>query len=116
MNISEKQIYEIFKRMGMSFSFKGYEYLKKAILMVANDETYLYAITKRLYQEIAAEFDTTPSRVERAIRHAIVRAFDCADSKTLEDIFGRWDSRKSQPPNSQFIGSVVEYIKFNDVL
>ena len=48
MNISEKQIYEIFKRMGMSFSFKGYEYLKKAILMVSNDETYLYAITKWL--------------------------------------------------------------------
>ena len=60
MNISEKQIYEIFKRMGMSFSFKGYEYLKKAILMVANDETYLYEIKKRLYPEIAAEFDTTP--------------------------------------------------------
>ncbi len=115
MTINEKQVYEILKRIGVPFANKGYDYLKRAVLLTSNDVSYLRSITTKLYPAIAKEFGTTSSRVERAIRHAIERAFDRTDPETISSIVGNWDLKKSRPANAQFIGGLVEYIKFNEV-
>lgn len=98
--------------VGVPAHIKGFRYLRKAIDLGFHDQNYLEMITKGLYPAIAEEFETTPSRVERAIRHAIETAWDRGDVDVLNSIFGYTvSSRKGKPTNSEFIALVVDNFK-----
>lgn len=108
-----EQVYsEYLNRLGFRANLKGYRYSRRACVMLHNDPEYINGITKRLYPDLAREFDTTPSRVERAIRHAIESAWSLGDVELIEDIF--WYSvnhTKGKPTNSEFLAMLVDYIR-----
>ena len=96
----------------MPAHIKGYQYLREAIIMVINDIDVINQITKCLYPQIANKFHTTPSRVERAIRHAIEVAWGRGEQKTVENIFGYTISAsKGKPTNSEFIALISDKIR-----
>ena len=110
MEITDKTIYLLLKEIGVPTGLKGYKYIKKAIQLYAkNPDSKITAV----YSDIALAFADKPSRVERAIRHAVTRTFDNIKCETAEKFFGNWDYRKSQPANKQFFASIVEYLKYN---
>ena len=84
----EALVTNIIHEIGVPAHIKGYQYLREAIMMVVNDIDIINQITKQLYPEIAKRFKTTPSRVERAIRHAIEVAWGRGEQETVESIFG----------------------------
>ena len=98
--------------VGVPASIKGYRYLRRAIILVYNNHEYVEAITKMLYPEVAKEFGTTCSRVERAIRHAIEVAWLRADIEELYKVFN-WSNEKGKPTNSEFIAFTAEYMHYN---
>ena len=88
---------------------KGYQYLREAILLTIDDMDIINSVTKVLYPEVARKFNTTPSRVERAIRHAIEVAWDRGDIETLQKFFGYTVSNiKGKPTNSEFIAMIAD--------
>lgn len=107
-----KKIIEVLKDVGVPASLKGYEYLKIAINAVLNDRTYMDQVTMRLYSDVAAMCDTTPSRVERNIRRAIEGAFNNMDPEQITEYFGRcYSYRKGKVTNSEFIAILAERIR-----
>lgn len=107
-----KQTATILKKCGIQPHLLGYDYLGEAIEMVLEDRRNLRLITKAVYPQIAKKYDTAPSRVERAIRHAITRAFDSPLPGTVYEIFGNTiDPRTGKPTNSQFIAAVSELVE-----
>ena len=84
----EALVTNVIHEVGVPAHIKGYQYLREAIIMVINDIDVINQITKCLYPQIANKFHTTPSRVERAIRHAIEVAWGRGEQKTVENIFG----------------------------
>jgi two-component system response regulator (stage 0 sporulation protein A) len=91
---------------------KGYLYLREAILMVVGDMEMLGAVTKELYPSIAKKFNTTPSRVERAIRHAIEVAWSRGKIDTINSLFGYTvHNDKGKPTNSEFIAMVADKLR-----
>lgn len=107
-----KKIIEVLKDVGVPANLKGYEYLKVAINAVLNDRTYMDQVTKRLYPDVAAMCDTTASRVERNIRHAIEVAFDNVDPEQITEYFGRCCKyNKGKATNSEFIAILAERIR-----
>ena len=91
---------------------KGYQYLREAIMMVVNDIDIINQITKQLYPEIAQKYHTTPSRVERAIRHAIEVAWGRGEQNTVESIFGYTvNAAKGKPTNSEFIAMIADKLR-----
>ena len=95
--------------MGIPAHIKGYHYLREAIILSLADEEMLESITKLLYPTIAERFDTTASRVERAIRHAIETAWDRGDIDVLNGMFGYTVSvGKGKPTNSEFIALITD--------
>lgn len=110
-----KEIIKSLLDIGVPASLKGYECLKVAINAVLNDRTYLSQITKRLYPDVAEVCGTTPSRVERAIRHAITVSFDNMDPNMVERYFGRCCSyRSGKVTNATFIAIVAEHIRMDN--
>lgn len=108
----ETAIKEHLRNMGVPTSIKGHSRLVCAIGIVAEDPTAAGFITKRLYPEVAKRLDDTPSRVERAIRHAVELAFDRGDLNVLKRYFGNTVSRsKGQPTNSEFITQIADVIR-----
>ena len=104
-NLVTSVIHEI----GVPAHIKGYQYLREAIIIAVNDMDVINAITKVLYPEVAKTFGTTPSRVERAIRHAIEVAWDRGDLETLQKYFGYTVSNtKGKPTNSEFIAMIAD--------
>lgn len=104
----EYVIIDILKDLGMPPHLIGHGYTIYAIQLVTSDRTYLEQITSRLYPDIAAKFGTTPSRVERAIRHATETVFDRGDMEGITRIFGNTISiRKGKLTNSEMIASCV---------
>ena len=102
--------------LGVPASLKGFNYLKTAMQYVYEEPDYIESITKRLYPEVARKYGTTASRVERAIRHAIERAYDNADIEDLQHMFGNAVSmHKGKPTNSEFISIIVERIKMEEL-
>ena len=90
----------------------GYQYLREAIMLAVNDMDVINAVTKVLYPEVAKAFQTTPSRVERAIRHAIEVAWDRGDLETLQKYFGYTvNSAKGKPTNSEFIALIADRLQ-----
>ena len=105
----------LLKRVGIPPHIKGYEFIKRAVLMVLEDGTRIHYITKDLYPSIAQEYKTTASRTERAIRHAAEVSFDNMPPEMIEELFGNCVGfNKGKPTNSQFIATLVEAIKMNE--
>jgi len=105
----EAEITSIIHEIGVPAHIKGYMYLREAITMVVNDIELLSAVTKELYPSIAKKFNTTASRVERAIRHAIEVAWGRGQVETINKIFGYTiHNAKGKPTNSEFIAMIAD--------
>ena len=105
-------ITSIIKEIGVPAHIKGYSYLREAIQMVYYDIELLGSVTKILYPEIAKKFGTTPSRVERAIRHAIEVAWNRGNYESISQMFGYTVHHlKSKPTNSEFIAMIADKIR-----
>lgn len=105
------KIIEMLRCVGVPAHVKGYTYLKDALDLCWNDKSYIEAITKRLYPDIAGREKTTSRRVERAIRHAIEIAYYRSDAETYNRIFGYSSaSGRKQPTNSEFIATLTEQL------
>lgn len=108
----EALVTNMIHEVGVPAHIKGYQYLREAIIMVINDIDVINQITKSLYPQIAQKFDTTPSRVERAIRHAIEVAWGRGEPSVMENIFGYTVSAlKGKPTNSEFIAMIGDKIR-----
>lgn len=102
----------IIHEIGVPAHIKGYQYLRDAIILVVRDIDIINSITKQLYPTIAQLYHTTPSRVERAIRHAIEVAWDRGKSDTIEELFGYVITNgKAKPTNSEFIALIADKIR-----
>ena len=105
----EEVVTDIIHEIGVPAHIKGYQYLREAIILTIKDMDMINAVTKVLYPEVAKHFGTTPSRVERAIRHAIEVAWDRGDVETLQRFFGYTVSGiKGKPTNSEFIAMIAD--------
>ncbi|MBY7143415.1 sporulation transcription factor Spo0A [Virgibacillus sp. NKC19-3] len=108
----EANITNIIHEIGVPAHIKGYMYLREAITMVYNDIELLGSITKVLYPDIAKKFNTTASRVERAIRHAIEVAWSRGNIESISALFGYTVSiSKAKPTNSEFIAMVADRLR-----
>ena len=107
----EATVTEIIHEIGVPAHIKGYQYLREAIIITINDMDVINAVTKVLYPAVAKKYGTTPSRVERAIRHAIEVAWDRGDIETLQKFFGYTVSNiKGKPTNSEFIAMISDHL------
>ena len=108
----ETMVTGIIHEIGVPAHIKGYQYLREAIIIAVDDMDVINAITKVLYPQVAKTFQTTPSRVERAIRHAIEVAWDRGDLDTLQRFFGYTVSNtKGKPTNSEFIALIADKLQ-----
>ncbi len=110
----ELVVTDIIHEIGVPAHIKGYQYLRSAILMAVSDMDILNSITKQLYPEIAKQYGTTPSRVERAIRHAIEVAWGRGHMDTIDELFGYTiHAGKGKPTNSEFIALIADKIRLD---
>lgn len=108
----ESDVTEIIHEIGVPAHIKGYQYLRDAIVMSVSDMDMLNSITKILYPTIAKKYQTTPSRVERAIRHAIEVAWSRGKMDTIDEMFGYTiHNGKGKPTNSEFIALITDRIR-----
>ncbi|WP_243386386.1 sporulation transcription factor Spo0A [Bacillus kexueae] len=108
----DAMITSIIHEIGVPAHIKGYQYLREAISMVYNDIELLGSITKVLYPDIAKKYNTTASRVERAIRHAIEVAWSRGNIESISNLFGYTVSMsKAKPTNSEFIAMVADKLR-----
>jgi len=108
----EQDVTNIIHEIGVPAHIKGYQYLREAIMMSVEDPAMISSITKILYPTIAKRFQTTPSRVERAIRHAIEVAWSRGRMETLDALFGYTiNTGKGKPTNSEFIALIADKIR-----
>ena len=111
----ETEITSIIHEIGVPAHIKGYMYLREAITMVVNDMELLSAVTKELYPSIAKKYNTTASRVERAIRHAIEVAWGSGQVETINKLFGYTiHNAKGKPTNSEFIAMVADKLRLKN--
>lgn len=105
-------ITKVLHELGIPSHIKGYQYIREGISIIYNKPETIGGITKELYPELAAKFDTTVSRVERAIRHAIEVSWNRGDWDLMEEIFGHSvDIDKAKPTNSEFIVTIADKLK-----
>ena len=108
----EVVVTDMIHQLGVPAHIKGYHYLRTAILYSIKDKTLLDSVTKLLYPTVAGIYDTTSSRVERAIRHAIEIAWDRGNVDTLNSFFGYTvDTCKGKPTNSEFIALITDKLR-----
>ncbi len=108
----EALVTNIIHEVGVPAHIKGYQYLREAIIMVVKNIEVINQITKKLYPDIAQKYGTTPSRVERAIRHAIEVAWGRGQTEVVESIFGYTISAaKGKPTNSEFIAMIADKLR-----
>ena len=108
----EALVTNVIHEVGVPAHIKGYQYLREAIIMVVNNIEVINQITKQLYPDIAKKYGTTPSRVERAIRHAIEVAWGRGQADVVESIFGYTVSAsKGKPTNSEFIAMIADKLR-----
>lgn len=111
----EKQVTSIILEVGIPAHVKGYQYVRRAILMAITDPDVINGVTKIIYPTIAKEFKTTSSRVERAIRHAIEVAWDRGNVETLISLFGYSVSgTRGKPTNSEFIAMIADRLRLEN--
>lgn len=110
--VLENEITGMIHEIGVPAHIKGYQYLRESITLAVNDPDIINSITKILYPTIAKKFETTPSRVERAIRHAIEVAWNRGNPDVLNNLFGYTISNgKGKPTNSEFIALIADNIR-----
>ena len=108
----EAQVTKIIHQIGVPAHIKGYQYLRTAILMTIEDNDIINSVTKILYPAVAKKYQTTTSRVERAIRHAIEVAWDRGDVDTLNSYFGYTiQNSRGKPTNSEFIAMIADNLR-----
>lgn len=108
----KKDVTDMIHEIGVPAHIKGYQYLREAIMMSVEDSEMIGSITKILYPTIAKKYQTTSSRVERAIRHAIEVAWNRGRMETLDDMFGYTiNTGKGKPTNSEFIALIADKIR-----
>ncbi|MBQ1261076.1 MAG: sporulation transcription factor Spo0A [Clostridia bacterium] len=108
----EAQVTKIIHQIGVPAHIKGYQYLRSAILMTISDNDIINSVTKVLYPAVAKKYQTTTSRVERAIRHAIEVAWDRGDIDTLNSYFGYTiQNSRGKPTNSEFIAMIADNLR-----
>lgn len=108
----ETQVTKIIHQIGVPAHIKGYQYLRTAILMTIRDSDIINSVTKVLYPSVAKQYQTTTSRVERAIRHAIEVAWDRGDVDTLNSYFGYTiQNNRGKPTNSEFIAMIADNLR-----
>lgn len=113
-DILEIKVTNIIHEIGVPAHIKGYQYLRDGIIMVVNNIEVINQITKQLYPDLAKKYKTTPSRVERAIRHAIEVAWNRGQIETVEAIFGYTvNSNKGKPTNSEFIAMIADKLRLD---
>lgn len=107
----KERIVKLIKEMGIPASVRGYYYLRYAVELMYEDISLMEAITKRLYPAVAKEFDTTASRAERAMRHAITVGWNRGNIELQNKAFGYSVSfEKGCPTNSEFIATLADYL------
>ena len=108
----ETQVTKVIHQIGVPAHIKGYQYLRTAILMTISDNDIINSVTKILYPSVAKKYQTTTSRVERAIRHAIEVAWDRGDVDTLNSYFGYTiQNNRGKPTNSEFIAMIADNMR-----
>lgn len=108
----ETQVTRIIHQIGVPAHIKGYQYLRTAILLTVRDSEMINSVTKVLYPSVAKKYQTTTSRVERAIRHAIEVAWDRGDVDTLNSYFGYTiQNNRGKPTNSEFIAMIADNLR-----
>jgi len=108
----EKEITNIMHDIGVPAHIRGHQYLREAIVLSIHNQELLGAVTKTLYPTVAVTYNTTPSRVERAIRHAIEVAWGRGRLDTLQNVFGYTiNVTKGKPTNSEFIAMIADKMK-----
>lgn len=108
----EYEVSDVLHKLGCPAHIKGYRYLKYAIMKVVEDPSYIDGVTKLLYPEIASKYDDTPSRVERAIRHAVTISYTRGNIDYNHEVFGcTVDPLRDKPTNSEFIAIVADTIR-----
>ena len=113
---SQRKITKILHVLGVPSHIKGYIYIRESINIMYNSPEMVGGITKEIYPEIAKKFNTTPSRVERAIRHAIEISWNRGDYDTMDEIFGHSvDFDKSKPTNSEFIATIADHLRMEEI-
>ncbi len=105
------RITSIIKELGIPANVRGFHYVRYAIALMVQDITIMNAFVKNVYKAVAKEFNTTPLRAERAIRHAIETGWDRANAEFANKLFGySVDKNKGRPTNSEFVVTVADYI------
>ncbi len=108
----EVVVSQIMHQIGVPAHIRGYQYLREAIILSVNNSEMISSVTKILYPTVAKTFKTTPSRVERAIRHAIEVAWDRGDVDILSSYFGYTiQNERGKPTNSEFIAMISDNLK-----
>ena len=112
----ERRITSVISEIGIPAHINGYQYLRNAIMMSIESPDAINAVTKIIYPTIAKSYETSPSRVERAIRHAIEVAWSRGNIDTLDSIFGYTvDDSRGKPTNSEFIAIVADFIRLESM-
>ena len=105
-------ITKMLHELGMPSHIKGYQYIREGICMIYDNPEMIGGITKELYPDLATKFDTTVSRVERAIRHAIEVSWNRGNWDLMEEVFGHSvDIDKAKPTNSEFIVTIADKLR-----
>lgn len=111
----ETQVTKVIHQIGVPAHIKGYQYLRTAIMMTIDDNNIINSVTKILYPSVAKKYQTTSSRVERAIRHAIEVAWDRGDIETLNSYFGYTiQNSRGKPTNSEFIAMIADSLRLSN--
>jgi two-component system response regulator (stage 0 sporulation protein A) len=111
----ETQVTKVIHQIGVPAHIKGYQYLRTAILMTISDSEIINSVTKILYPSVAKKYQTTTSRVERAIRHAIEVAWDRGDLDVLNSFFGYTvQNSRGKPTNSEFIAMIADNLRLKN--
>lgn len=114
-NDLETQVTAIIHKIGVPAHIKGYQYLRTAIMMTVEDNDLINSVTKILYPTVAKKYQTTSSRVEMAIRHAIEVAWDRGDLETLNSYFGYTiQNERGKPTNSEFIAMIADNLRLKN--
>lgn len=109
------RIKQLLKKIGLPPHLIGHDYLEEAIYMRYTDDQYKHYITKGLYPHLAKKLGTTPSRIERAIRHSVEYAYSNGNVEVLHEIFTGTNYAKGKPTNAHAIAALTEYLRMHNV-
>ncbi len=108
----EAEVSNILHDLGIPAHVRGYNFIRDGVIMIYESEGFVTSLTKEIYPKVASKYNTTPSRVERAIRHAIEISWSRGDIKLMEEIFGNSvDFERSRPTNAEFLSGIADRFK-----